>query len=135
MGLLQLKYINKVIKKRKEIAKNYREGLKGIKGVSYHFDINNVEHNYAYFPVFIDAENYGISRDLLYNNLKNNNIYGRRYFYPLITEFDEYAQCTTGNLKTAKKMSNKVICLPIYPDLDFGALEKIISKFKNNFKN
>jgi dTDP-4-amino-4,6-dideoxygalactose transaminase len=124
-GLLQLKTIDRAIAARKKITEQYREGLKDIVGVRYLEDIENVTHNYAYFPVFIEEEKYGMSRDALYEKLKANGIYARRYFYPLISSMDTYKEiASTGskNLQVANKVANQVICLPIYPGLNLDAV-------------
>ena len=79
---------------------------------------SDTESNYAYFPIFIDEKEYGISRDELYEKLKEHNIYGRRYFYPLISNFSTYREldsAKTKNLPIANKIAEKVICLPVYP--------------------
>lgn len=120
MGLLQLKYIDKAIKKRKILTEEYREILKNTQGISFLNDIEEVKHCYSYFPVFIDEDEYGVSRDLLYEKLKQNNIYGRRYFYPLISQFPTYRgleSAQTGKMPIAEDKTKKVICLPLYPDL------------------
>jgi dTDP-4-amino-4,6-dideoxygalactose transaminase len=129
-GLLQLKYIDEVIKKRRSIALHYREKLSNIKGLSFLNDQKMVKHNYAYFPIFINESEYGISRDDIYEELKKNNIYARRYFYPLISQFPTYRglpSSSTDNLPVAVNISNRVICLPIYPDLKDNEIQKIIS--------
>jgi len=130
MGLLQLKYIDSVIEKRKQITELYRKKLKNIKGITFLDNQENTNHNYAYFPIFINEDDYGISRDDLYKKLKQNNIFGRRYFYPLISQFDEYINfpsASKNNLPNAEKMSNEVICLPIYPDLGKEQIKRIIT--------
>jgi dTDP-4-amino-4,6-dideoxygalactose transaminase len=129
-GLLQLKYIDKVIKKRRLIALQYREKLSEIKGLSFLHDQKMVKHNYAYFPIFINEQEYGRSRDDIYTELKRNNIYARRYFYPLISQFPTYRGLPSSlshNLPVALKKSESVICLPIYPDLGDHELEKVVS--------
>jgi dTDP-4-amino-4,6-dideoxygalactose transaminase len=101
MGLLQLKYIDKNIQKRKDIARQYRELLYDIPGLRFMEDMPEVQHCYSYFPVFIDEEKMGMSRDALYEKLKEHNIYGRRYFYPLISQFPTYRGtgfCTAGEI-------------------------------------
>lgn len=128
-GLLQLKTFNDNIKKRKNITFYYRERLKNIYGLKFYEDINGVEHNYSFFPVFID-ENFPISRDELYFQLQKNNIYGRRYFFPLISKFSPYKRLESSaskNLPVAEIVANQVICLPIYPNLDFKTIDKICS--------
>lgn len=135
LGLLQLKEFNTNIEKRKKIAKKYKDTLKDVKGIRCLNDINNVKHNYAYFPIFVDEKEYGISRDELYEKLKQNNIYGRRYFYPLISEFSMYKGLDSAkpeNLPEAGKMAKQVICLPIYPDLKLDETETIVKFIKIN---
>ena len=115
LGLLQLKQIDFDIKKRKKIDEAYRKGLKDIPGINCLVYTNMQEGNYSYFPIFIE-DNYPLTRDQLYNRLKKNGINGRRYFYPLITEFTMYRN--KKDLTCAKKISEKVICLPIYSKME-----------------
>ena len=127
-GLLLLKYIDKEIEKRKKIANIYRDMLAGIKGVRFLDDIENVKHNYIYFPIFVDEKEYGMSRDLLYEKLKESGFYARRYFYPLISEFLPYKDLPSSNAKNlpnAMKMAKEVICLPMYADLAAEDVERI----------
>jgi len=134
-GLLQLKYVDDAIAKRKAIAQQYREQLKDVKGITFLEDFPEVRHNYSYFPIFIDEKEYGMSRDELYEKLKVHNIYGRRYFYPLISEFSTYRGLPSAakeNLPNAHKISNEVICLPIYPDLDLSNVKEISTIIKKN---
>lgn len=129
MGLLQLKYIEENIEKRRNIANIYRDQLKELPGLSFMEDINGVKHIYPYFPVFIDEEKFGMSRDALYEKLKENNIHGRRYFYPLISNFPTYRSLPssgTENLPIATKLSDQVICLPIYPELKVSELQSVL---------
>lgn len=129
-GLLQLKYIDKLIEKRKEITTIYRKKLSGVKGLSLSKDLDGIRYNYSYFPVLIENELFGCSRDELYNLLKKENIFTRRYFYPLISEFPTYrklASASLANLPIAKEISEKVLCLPIYPNLDIKTINRIIS--------
>ena len=133
MGLIQLKYIDDLIEKRKEITVRYRNLLKNIDGISFMEDILGVKHCYSYFPVFIDREKYGKTRDEVYEELKRNNIYGRRYFYPLISQFPTYKgleSAKTGKMPVAEKATEDVICLPIYPDLDYETIKFISSILK-----
>ena len=125
-GLLQLKHVKEYNKKRKKVAELYRKELSDVKGISVLYDIEGVDHSFTYFPVFVDEKLYGESRDALYERLKKNNIYGRRYFYPLISQFPTYRglpSAKTENLPLATHTAEKVICLPIYPDIE---LKKII---------
>lgn len=119
-GLLQLKYIDGFIAKRKVITELYRTYLKDVQGIRYLSDMENVTHGYSYFPILVDEEQYGISRDALYEKLKENNIFTRRYFYPLISSFEPYREFDSAvpeNLPVAIKAANQVICLPIYMEL------------------
>jgi dTDP-4-amino-4,6-dideoxygalactose transaminase len=129
-GLLNLKYVDKAIDNRKIIAQTYREGLKQIKGISCLYDIEGVKHNYSYFPIFVDERVYGMTRDKLYNKLKENNILGRRYFYPLISDFSTYRELDSANpsnLPIANKVAEQVICLPIYDNLELKDVERVIN--------
>ena len=129
-GLLQLKTIDKDISKRKELVLSYKEKLNRIDGISYLKDDSSIYHNGSYFPIFIDKEIYGMSRDELYEELKKHNIFGRRYFYPLISEFPTYKglpSATKENLPCAGKIADQVICLPIYPDLKSEEISKIVN--------
>lgn len=133
-GVLQLKYIDEYIAKRKVIADTYRKRLSGIKGLRFLEDIDEADHNYSYFPILIDAKNYGKTRDELYNELKVNNIYGRRYFYPLISQlptYKGYPTAKTNNLPIAEQITKEVICLPIYTDLEIETVKHICSIIKN----
>lgn len=135
MGLLQLKYIDGLIEKRKRIAEQYRELLKNIDGLTFIDDLNGVKHCYSYFPILIDQSKFGMSRDEVYEELKRNNIYGRRYFYPLISQFPIYKgldSALPGKMPIAERIAEQVICLPIYPDLEVGSIEKIIKLISHN---
>lgn len=128
MGLLQLKYINNNIEKRRIIADTYRELLKNIPGLRFLDDMQGVKHCYSYFPIFIDKQTFGLSRDALYEKLKAKNIHGRRYFYPLISDFPAYRGLPSAgqdNLPVATKLSEQVICLPIYPELKLDKVKEI----------
>jgi len=125
-GILQLKYVEYNIQKRKLIANFYREELKDILGISFLGDVNNTKHNYSYFPIFIDAQQYGMHRDKLYQKLKDHNIYSRRYFYPLITDFSPYKEIIKFDLSNANKLAEGVLCLPIYPNLNKEQIKEIV---------
>lgn len=132
-GLLQLKSITSEIKKRRQVADFYRIALKNIDGITFLDDIKNIEHNYSYFPVFVKP-NYELSRDELYQKLKENNIFGRRYFYPLTSDFPTYRGLPSANhdnIPCAVKMAKEVICLPIYPDLSEEEILLISSNIAN----
>lgn len=129
-GLLNLKQVDSAIEKRKHIAKKYKDALNQVDGIRYIKDIEGVKHNYSYFPIFIDEEKYGLSRDALYAKLKEHNILGRRYFYPLISNFDTYKNLESankGNLPIANKLANQVLCLPIFAGLQDEDVERVIN--------
>lgn len=129
-GLLQLKGYQQNAKKRADIAETYKQGLKEIKGISFLPNPEHTESNNAYFPIFVDEKEYGMNRDQLYEKLKRSNIFGRRYFYPLISEFPMYKALDSAkpeNLKTAGKVAEQVICLPIYPGLEMAKVEFLTS--------
>ena len=120
LGILQLKYIEEAIEKRKKVAEAYKERLYNIKGLRLLNDIEGVKHSYSYFPILIDEEEFGLSRDEVYHRLKKNNVHVRRYFYPLISQFPSYKgleSAKASNLPVAEEITKKVLCLPIYPEL------------------
>lgn len=124
-GLLQLKTIDDCIEKRKSIADLYRENLKDITGLSFLNDMDETRHNYAYFTIFIDQKEFGHTRDEVYEELKKHNIFGRRYFFPLISQFPTYRglpSASAANLAEAERITREVICLPIYPDLELDVV-------------
>jgi dTDP-4-amino-4,6-dideoxygalactose transaminase len=128
LGLLNLKYVDKTIEKRQKIASLYRQKLKNVPGITMMDEIPSVKSNYTYFPVFVNKDKYGMSRDELYEKLKTHNIYGRRYFYPLISTFSPYRDLSSArpeNLPVATKLADMVLCLPIYADLPTEDVEKI----------
>ena len=138
-GLLHLKTLPQQIDKRKEIVGKYKEELDNICGISWIEPDSEVTYNYSYFPIFINAEEYGTNRDDLYNILKENNIYGRRYFYPLISQFPMYSSMNSAkaeNLPVATKKADQVICLPLYPDLLDNEIIEIVKviKYSGNIK-
>lgn len=116
-GLLNLKQVDAAIEARHQVAIKYREVLRNVEGVTFFDDIPGVRHNYSYFPIFIDAKKYGMTRDELYFKMKEQNVLGRRYFYPLISEFSTYRGLESAkpeNLPEAHKMADSVICLPMH---------------------
>ena len=128
-GLLNLKQVDSAIEARKNTATVYREALRGIDGLTFYEDMPGVKHNYSYFPMFIDAEKYGMTRDELYFKMKEANVLGRRYFYPLISEFSTYRGLESArkeNLPNAHKMADTVICLPMHHELSEGDMERIL---------
>lgn len=132
-GLLGLKYVDQAIEKRREVATSYRAQLKNIPGITFFEDMPNVRYNYSYFPIFVDAPLYGQTRDELYMRMKEKGILGRRYFYPLISEFSNYKglpSASVDNLPEAHRMANSVICLPMHHELSSDDIESIIKCVK-----
>ena len=130
-GLLNLKQVDAAIEARHQIAIKYREALRGVKGIRVMEDMPGVRHNYSYFPIFIDAEVYGMTRDELYFKMKENGVLGRRYFYPLISEFSTYRGLESAcpeNLPVATKIADSVICLPMYHSLTEEDVERVIEQ-------
>ena len=128
-GLVNLKNVDKAIEARHHVAVRYREALKDIEGITFFHDMPGVVHNYSYFPIFVDAEKYGMSRDELYFKMRERNVWGRRYFYPLISEFSTYRgleSAAPDNLPNAHKMANTVICLPMHHLLSEEDLQRVI---------
>lgn len=133
LGLLQLKYFDQVIARRKEIDALYREQLRGVRGIRCLPYSDKGVANYAYFPILIEGD-YRVSRDALYRELKDHNIHPRRYFYPLISDFPMYRGLPSAhrdNLPVAARIADQVLCLPIYPALretDLNRIMSVISK-------
>ena len=128
-GLLNLKRVDGAIAARRRVAMRYREALRNVPGIRVMEDMPGVRHNYSYFPVFVDAEKYGMTRDELYFKLKGENVLGRRYFYPLISEFSTYRGLDSArmeNLPVATRVADSVVCLPMYHSLTEGEIEKVL---------
>ncbi len=128
LGLLQLKYVDETIEKRKRITDLYRRELKNTEGIRYLNDQKGVKYNYSYFPILIDSKKYGRTREEVYEETKKHNIFTGRYFYPLISHFPPYQNLLSsspGNLPVAENTAAKVLCLPIYPDLELDEVASI----------
>lgn len=128
-GLLNLRQVDDAIEKRHQVALRYRNALRNVEGIRFLDDIEGVKHNYAYFPVFVDAERYGMTRDELYFKMKEQGVLGRRYFYPLISTFSTYRELPSArpeNLPIATKLANQVICLPMHHALSESDVDKVI---------
>ncbi len=104
--------------------------LNGVEGITFWNDMPNVRHNYSYFPIFVDAKKYGMSRDELYNKMRDQGVYGRRYFYPLISQFSTYRGLESArpeNLPVATKIADEVICLPMHHALDKEDINRVLN--------
>ena len=129
LGLLQLKSIEEAIARRKEIDRIYRDGLKNVKGISLPSLATDAVENYSYFAIMVEAD-FPLLRDGLYERLKQHDIHARRYFYPLISDFPMYRglpSASRANLPVAAEAAEKVLCLPIYPDLTPSEQERVVS--------
>lgn len=128
-GILNLRQVDAAIAARQNVAKRYREALRNVPGVRFFDDMPGVRHNYSYFPIFIDAEKFGKTRDELYFAMRDENVLGRRYFYPLIAEFSTYRglpSATRENLPEAYKLADTVLCLPMHHALSDSDIERTI---------
>jgi len=128
-GLLNLRQVDDAIAARQQVAIKYREVLRDVEGITFFDDMPGVKHNYSYFPIFIDEKAFGMSRDALYFKLKAANVLGRRYFYPLISDFSTYRGLESANptnLPNAHKMADSVLCLPMHHKLSLEDVDKIL---------
>ena len=128
-GLLNLRQVDEAIEKRHQVAVKYRAALRNVKGVRFFDDMPGVRHNYSYFPIFINAEEYGMTRDELYFKMKEQGVLGRRYFYPLISTFSTYRGLPSSaqeNLPVATRVANEVICLPMHHVLSDEDINRIL---------
>lgn len=131
-GLLNLRQVDQAIAKRQKVAQKYREALRNVSGIRFFDDMFGVRHNYSYFPVFINEDEFGMSRDELYFKMKEANVLGRRYFYPLISTFSTYRGLPSAapeNLPVATKIANEVICLPMHHALSGNDIERVLVFF------
>lgn len=132
-GLLNLKQVDAAIEARHQVAIKYRKALRDVEGITFFDDMPGVKHNYSYFPIFVDAEKYGMTRDELYFKMKEKNVLGRRYFYPLISTFSTYRGLDSAkpeNLPMAHKMADEVICLPMHHALSEEDVNRILELIK-----
>lgn len=129
-GLLNLKQVDAAIEARHQVAIKYREVLRDVDGIEFWDDIPGVKHNYSYFPIFVHQKTYGMTRDELYFKMKEQGVLGRRYFYPLISDFATYRglpSATKENLPVATEMAREVICLPMHHALNGEDIERILN--------
>lgn len=133
-GILNLRQVDDAIAKRQQVAVKYREALKNVMGIKYFEDMPGVRHNYSYFPIFIEAEKFGRTRDELYQDMKDRNILGRRYFYPLISEFSTYRglpSASKENLPIANRLADTVLCLPMHHELTDEDIQRVLNVVKS----
>lgn len=128
-GIINLRKVDAAIESRHRVAVTYREALRDVEGITFFDDMPGVRHNYSYFPIFVDSEKFGMTRDELYFRMKEQGVLGRRYFYPLISEFSTYRSlpsATRENLPNAYRLADAVLCLPMHHELTEEDMEKIV---------
>jgi dTDP-4-amino-4,6-dideoxygalactose transaminase len=126
-GLLQLDHIDQALARRKDIDTSYRIQLAGVKGIRCLSDAGERVANYSYFPILVETD-YPLSRDALYQKFRDHNTFVRRYFYPLISDFPMYRGLPSAQWSTrpvATDAASKILCLPIYPSLEYETISKI----------
>lgn len=132
-GILNLRQVDAAIAARQKVAVAYREALRDVEGVTFFDDMPGVRHNYSYFPIFIDAEKFGRTRDELYFGMKESGVLGRRYFYPLISDFSTYRSlpsATRENLPNAYRIADTVLCLPMHHALSGEDIDRVLKFFR-----
>ena len=132
-GILTLKEVDNAIARRQKVAIKYREALRNVEGISFFDDMPGVRHNYSYFPIFVDADKFGKTRDQLYDEMKAQGILSRKYFYPLISEFSTYRglpSATPENLPIAHRLANTVLCLPMHHELSEEDIQRVVKSIK-----
>lgn len=132
-GILNLRLVDSAIAARRRVAERYKNALKNVEGISLFEDLPGIKYNYSYFPIMVDPEKFGKTRDRLYEEMKEKNIYGRRYFYPLITHFSTYRSLESAkidNLPNANRLANSVLCLPLHHSLSDNDVERVLSFFE-----
>ena len=128
-GILNLRQVDAAIEARHQVAIKYREALRPVEGITFMDDMPGVKHNYSYFPIFIEPEKYGMTRDELYEKMRSHNVLGRRYFYPLISTFSTYKGLPSAapeNLPKAHKVADSVICLPMHHELSADDINRVL---------
>ena len=125
IGLLNLELVEMEIEKRKKLSSVYKENLKNIEGIKFMDEKKNVKHNYQYFPITINERKFKFTRNYVYEYLKKFNIFSRKYFYPLCTDYKFSEKNVNYNIPNAEKIVNQVLCLPLYGELTQNDIEKI----------
>jgi dTDP-4-amino-4,6-dideoxygalactose transaminase len=133
LGILQLKHFDEQVTRRNKIVEIYKNGLKEIHGISLITEHIGLENNHSFFPILVNPLEFGNTRDYLYDHLKENNIFTRKYFYPLISDLPLYSKLPSAykrNLPVSARISQQILCLPIYPDLKSEIIFRIIEIIK-----
>ena len=128
MGICNLRHIDDEIKKRKTVFDYYESRLLDVAGIRTRKIPNNVQSNYAYYPIVVDEKKFGKTRNEIHSIMQKNNIYTRKYFYPITNSFECY-QGKFDVFKTpiALRISKRVLCLPMYSDLSVKEIDRIVS--------
>jgi dTDP-4-amino-4,6-dideoxygalactose transaminase len=129
LGVVQLRHFEQVRAARKRVDGLYRDALADVAGIECLPIPDGVEPNFSYFPVFVTPD-FPVDRDTLYERLKAEGIYARRYFYPLLSSLPMYGELPSaapGNLPVATLAAGQILCLPIFPDLSDPDLDRILS--------
>lgn len=129
-GILNLRQVDAAIEARNKAANIYRKVLRDVEGITFFDDMPGVRHNYSYFPIFIDAEKFGKTRDELFFEMKEAGVLSRRYFYPLISEFSTYRSLPSAsreNLPNAYKLADTVLCLPMHHELTVEDIDRVLA--------
>ena len=132
-GILNLRQVDAAIAARQKVAGRYCDELREVEGVTFFDDMPGVRHNYSYFPIFIDSEKFGMTRDELYFAMREEGVLGRRYFYPLISDFSTYRglpSATRENLPEAYRIADSVLCLPMHHELSDADIDRVLKFFK-----
>lgn len=129
IGLLNLRQVDRAIENRKKVARLYQVALREVPGITMWKELPGVRHTFAYFPILINEQEYGMSRDALYAKMREQNVLGRRYFYPLISSFATYKGLESAdpkNLPVATDLANRVICLPMHHELSDDDVKRVL---------
>ena len=126
MGICNLRHIDEELISRKQVFERYTINLKGINGITVLPVHSGIKQNYAYYPILIDKNKFGLNRDELCGKLAENNIYARKYFYPLVSENKEFDTDMTLTTPQAKYYSENILCLPLYAHLPLEEVDRII---------
>ncbi|MBE0696350.1 MAG: DegT/DnrJ/EryC1/StrS family aminotransferase, partial [Anaerolineaceae bacterium] len=136
MGVMNLRYIDHEIALRKAAVQTYRDRLTMVPGICCMKDMPGIKHNYAYFPILIDEAAYGLSRDELFGLLEKHDIHPRKYFYPLVTEYQCYRKLFSNeDLPVANYVAKRIMTLPLWGEIPLDTVEKICSIIQEGHKN
>lgn len=132
MGICNLRHVDEWIEERHKINDYYDERLKDIEGLKVGVVPEGLEANYGYYPIEVNPDEFGASRDDIFKALEKNGIHARKYFYPIITDMEVYRRrgLNSDGVPIAKKVGDRIITIPIYPGLEESVREKIVDTIK-----